>query len=36
MKALGKFLPGLILAVTCFVVPANAGPGGGAETPLRL
>jgi hypothetical protein len=36
MKALGKFLGVLILAVACFVVPANAGPGGGAEAFEKL
>ena len=36
MKSSGKFLCVLILAVGCAVVPASAGPGGGAEAFEKL
>ena len=36
MKSLVKFLCVLILAVGCAVVPANGGPGGGAEAFEKL
>jgi hypothetical protein len=36
MKSSGKFLSALILALGSIVVPANAGPGGGAEAFEKL